>query len=285
MYSNLKKKLNITTILRTILIKRGVYYYWLRVKEQLKQKAALLQLQTKRIKILCQQHQYFYGHRKITFLYQQAFNQKITPKRVYKIMKTHNISCCLRKKKNKFSYKRMKSKLKVAANLINQDFKATRPLQKLFTDITYFKTDQNFLYFSCVVDAFNNQIIAYHISHKPNKELILNTIKKLPALKKPCFFHSDQGAVYQSAQVQQILTKKGFLISMSRAGTPRDNAVVENVFCQMKSMLETQHPFLYFQSFETIKKIIQSFSRFWNRHWLLTKLNYQTPLQYVQNFK
>ncbi|XFE94325.1 putative transposase [Candidatus Phytoplasma solani] len=78
-----------------------------------------------------------------------------------------------------------------------------------------------------------------------NKELVLNTIKKLPKLKEPCIIHSDQGAVYQSLKIQQTLTKKGFLISMSRKANPRDNAVIENFFGQMKSILQYQHPFLF----------------------------------------
>ncbi|QTX02616.1 Tra5 transposase [Candidatus Phytoplasma luffae] len=281
-----KNNLNLTTILKTIQIKRSTYYYWLKIKEQLKLKQEKYLLQQKRIEALCCNHEYFFGHHKITVLYQKTFNESITKKKVYLIMKEKNIFCRLRIKKNKHHYKNnLQNKIKIVPNLINQEFISSRPLQKLFTDITYFKTPQGFLYFSCVIDSFNNQIIASHTSNCQNKDLVLKTIQKLPKLKKPCIIHSDQGSVYQSLKVQQILTKKGFLISMSRKATPRDNAVIENLFGQMKSILYHRHPFLFQKTIPKITKIINQFPSFWNHKWLLTKLNNLSPLQYFQTLR
>nr|AAT37708.1 transposase ['Catharanthus roseus' phytoplasma] len=278
------QKLNLTTILKTIRTKRSTYYYWLKAENKIKAKKEKYLLQQNRIKALCLHQQYFYGHRKITDLYQKTFNEFITKKKVYTIMKKNDINCRLRIKKNKYNYKNnLKTKLKVVDNLINQDFISIAPLQKLFTDITYFKIPQGFLYFSCIIDSFNNQIIASHTSKHQNKELVLNTIQKLPLLKEPCIIHSDQGTVYQSQKVQQTLTKKGFLISMSRKATPRDNAVIENFFGQMKTILQHQHPFLFQKSTKKLKKIINHFPKFWNNQWILAKLNYSSPSQYSQN--
>ncbi|QKX95507.1 MAG: Tra5 transposase [Rapeseed phyllody phytoplasma] len=280
------QKLNLTTILKTIKTKRSTYYYWLKVENKIKAKKEKYLLQQNRIKALCLQEKYFCGHRKITDLYQKTFNENITKKKIYTIMKENGIFCRLRIKKNKYYYKNnLKAKLKVVDNLINQDFISTKPMKKLFTDITYFKTPQGFLYFSCIIDSFNNQIIASHTSKHQNKELVLNTIQKLPLLKEPCIIHSDQGTVYQSQKVQQTLIKKGFLISMSRKATPRDNAVIENFFGQMKTILQHQHPFLFQKSPEKVKKIINYFPKFWNNQWILAKLNYSSPSQYCQNFR
>ncbi|MFT2805081.1 IS3 family transposase [Candidatus Phytoplasma asteris] len=275
--------LNLTTILKTIQIKRSTYY-WLKVKTKLKEKEEKYLLQQKRIKALCLHYQYFYGHRKITDLYQKTFNKFITKKKVYTIMKKNDISCRLRIKKN-FTYRNLKNNLQIIPNLINQDFMSTKPNQKLFTDITYFQTNQGFLYFSCIIDSFNNQIITSHVSNQQNKDLVLNTIKKLPSLKEPCIIHSDQGKVYQSLKIQQILIKKGFLISMSRKATPRDNTIIENFFGQMKTILQHQNPFLFQKSPDKMKKLINHFPQFWNNQWILSKLNYSTPSQYIQNLR
>ncbi|BAD04491.1 putative transposase [Onion yellows phytoplasma OY-M] len=164
--------LNLTTILKTIQIKRSTYY-WLKVKNKIKEKEEKYLLQQKRIKALCLHYQYFYGHRKITTLYHKTFNELITKKKVYTIMRKNSIFCRLRIKKNKYYYNNnLKSKLKVVDNLINQDFISKTPLQKLFTDVTYFKTPKGFLYFSCIIDSFNNQIIAFHTSNHQNKDLV-----------------------------------------------------------------------------------------------------------------
>ncbi|XFE96495.1 hypothetical Protein psc1_02570 [Candidatus Phytoplasma solani] len=66
-----KNELNLTTILKTIQIKRSTYYYWLKTKDKLKEKEEKNLLQQKRINALCINNQYFYGHRKITDLYQK----------------------------------------------------------------------------------------------------------------------------------------------------------------------------------------------------------------------
>ncbi|MFT2804552.1 IS3 family transposase, partial [Candidatus Phytoplasma asteris] len=122
------------------------YYYWLKIEKKLKLKETKYFLQQQRIQTLCLQHEYFYGHRKITDLYQEIFNEFITKKKVYLIMKENNICCKLRPKINKYYYKNLKSNLKVIPNLINQDFTTSQPMQKLFTDVTYFPTPQGFIY-------------------------------------------------------------------------------------------------------------------------------------------
>ncbi|XXP77257.1 MAG: IS3 family transposase [Lettuce witches'-broom phytoplasma] len=280
-----EKDLSITTILKTIQIKRSTYYYWLKTKAKLKLKQEKQFLQEKRITSLCQNHEYFFGHQKITVLYQKIFNEAIAKQKVYQIMKAKGICCRLRMKKNKYCYHPLKENLNIVPNLIKQDFKTTQPMQKLFTYITYFKTKEGFLYYSCIIDSFNNQIIASHVSNRQNKDLILNTIKKIPKLTNPCVIHSDQGTVYQSQKVQQTLIKKGFLISMSRKATPRDNALIENLFGQMKSILFYRHPLLFQDSNAKISKIIKQFPSFWNKKWLLTKLNYLSPIQYTQSLR
>ncbi|CAM11686.1 Putative phage integrase [Candidatus Phytoplasma australiense] len=280
------KTLNLSTILRTIKINRSTYYYWLKNQEKKRLQREKYLLQQKRIQALCSRYQYFYGYRKITHLYQKTFNEHIAKEKVYQIMKENNICCRLRIKKVKRAYKNnLKPKLSVAPNLINRDFIATKPLQKLFTDITFFPTPEGFVYFSAIIDSFNNQIIAYHTSNRQDKELILNTIKKLPPLKDPCVIHSDRGTVYQSLKVQNKLIKKSLLISMSSKATPRDNAVIENFFGQMKSILFNQHPFLFQQEAHEIKKIINRFPSFWNKRWMLAKLNNLSPLKYSQSFR
>ncbi|MFB5029848.1 MAG: hypothetical protein WJU30_00402 [Candidatus Phytoplasma pruni] len=273
--------LNLTTILQTIQIKKSTYYYWLKVKNKLQEKEEKDLLQQKRIESLCKMREYLFGHRKITHLYQKIFNETINKKKFYLIMKEKGICCHLRIKKNKYHYRSLKDNLNIAPNLINQDFKSAEPMQKLFTDITYFKTPQGFLYFSCIIDSFNNQIVASHVSKKQNKDLVLNTIKKMPKPKKTCIIHSDQGSVYQSLKIQHTLTKKGFLISMSCKATPRDNSVIENLFGQMKSILFYRDPFLFQKSPAKIKKIINQFPTFWNKKWLLAKLNCLSPIQYA----
>ncbi|WAN63293.1 Tra5 transposase, IstB [Candidatus Phytoplasma rubi] len=72
---------------------------------------------------------------------------------------------------------------------------------------------------------------------------------------------------------------------MSRKATPRDNAVIENFFGQMKTILQYQNPFFFQKSPDKMKKLINQFPQFWNNKWILIKLNHSTPSQYVQNLR
>ncbi len=72
---------------------------------------------------------------------------------------------------------------------------------------------------------------------------------------------------------------------MSRKATPRDNAVIENFFGQMKTILQHQNPFLFQKYPNKIKKLINHFPKFSNTKWILSKLKYSTPSQYVQNLR
>ncbi|ABC65472.1 conserved hypothetical protein [Aster yellows witches'-broom phytoplasma AYWB] len=120
----------------------------MKVENKIKAKKEKYLLQQNRIKALCLQEKYFCGHRKINDLYQKTFNENITKKKIYTIMKENGIFCRLRIKKNKYYYKNnLKAKLKVVDNLINQDFISTQPMQKLFTDITYFNSPRIFIFF------------------------------------------------------------------------------------------------------------------------------------------
>ncbi|MEK0309057.1 IS3 family transposase, partial [Candidatus Phytoplasma citri] len=119
-----QQTLNLTTILQTIQINRSTYY-WLKIQNKLKEKEKKYLLQQKRIKALCLNYQYFYGHRKITDLYQKTFNEKISKKKVSTIMKKNDIRCRLRIKKI-FTYCNLKNNLQIIPNLINQDFMTTK---------------------------------------------------------------------------------------------------------------------------------------------------------------
>ena len=85
---------------------------------------------------------------------------------------------------------------KVADNLLKRDFTASKPFEKLATDVIEFKICDDKVYLSPVMDLYNREIVSYSISLSPNlwqiREMLDGLFKKLPADAKP-LFHSDQG--------------------------------------------------------------------------------------------
>lgn len=91
----------------------------------------------------------------------------------------------------------------IAENVLNREFQADRPLQKLVSDITYLPFGPKQLYLSSIQDLFNRKIIAYSIGDCQNVEFVLDTLSQLPSLPKGCILYSDQGSVYTSHVYQQ----------------------------------------------------------------------------------
>jgi len=84
------------------------------------------------------------------------------------------------------------------------------------------------LYLSSIQGLFNGEIFAYSISDCQNVELVLDTLRQLPPLSEGCRLHSDQGSVYTSYTSQQEIKERDITMSMSRKGTPADNASIES---------------------------------------------------------
>ncbi|OTX05430.1 hypothetical protein BK712_17565 [Bacillus thuringiensis serovar seoulensis] len=93
------------------------------------------------------------------------------------------------------------------------------------------------LYFSSIIDGFNNEIISYKISETQDASLVLDTLKE--ALRKrnviDTILHSDQGKVYTSKQFQTYAKEKGIITSMSRTGNCHDNTLIESFHSHLKS--------------------------------------------------
>ena len=93
-------------------------------------------------------------------------------------------------------------------NLMQRDFTAEKPFEKLTTDITQFNVCGEKVYLSPTLDLYNREIISYSISLSPNleqiREMLSGLFEKLPENARP-LFHSDQGWQCQHAEYQRLL--------------------------------------------------------------------------------
>lgn len=89
--------------------------------------------------------------------------------------------------------------------------------------------------------------------------------------------HSDQGIQYSSAGYSSLLKGYNVIQSMSRAGTPRNNAVTESFFGRFKDVLRVK--FRYWQQ-EDLQQTISDAITYFNKERPVRKLNGKTPVQY-----
>ena len=131
-------------------------------------------------------------------------------------------------------------------NILDRQFTATRPLSRIVTDITHFYHRKQHYFFVCYLDLFNNEILEWNVRTDETMQLVLPPLKRLLQRKRmsndcPMLLHSDQGSQYSSAGFHSLLELYNVTQSMSRAGTPHDNAVMESVFGWFKEFLRAEY--------------------------------------------
>mgnify|MGYP003949633475 CR=1 FL=1 len=155
------------------------------------------------------------------------------------------------------------------------------PNEKWVTDNTYLIFNGQKLYLSAIKDLYNNEIVAYQISQRNDRKLVMDTIKKARKKRKVAgtLLHSDQGYQYTSRLYNQVLQKYKIKASMSRKENCIDNTCMENFFSHLKS----EYFYLYsFRTSEEVKHAIQQYIYFYNHHRFQKKLNNLTPYEFLK---
>lgn len=256
-------------------VARSTYYY--HDKSEQKDKYKSLKALIKKV---YDKNKGRYGYRRIT----DELHKKghiVNHKTVLKVMKLLGLKSLIRVKRYK-SYRGEQGK--IAPNILERAFKAPAPEQKWVTDVTEFKVKDKKLYLSPVMDLFNQEIISYQLSERPNFKQITTMLQKaFTKLKngKQLIFHSDQGWQYQMKQYQHLLKQKGITQSMSRKGNCLDNAIIENFFGTLKSEL------FYIQKFNSIahlKREIKDYINYYNSERIKSNLNKMSPVEYRTHY-
>lgn len=232
-------------------IPRSTFYYHLSILS----KKDKYSVEKQEILNIFNQNKSRYGYRRI-LLELRNLGYTINHKTVLKLMKSLNIQGKQRKSK----YKSYKGEVgKIAPNIINRDFVANAPFQKLTTDVTEFAVCDEKVYLSPILDMFNNEIVSYSISTSPNfnqtREMLNELINKLPTNSNP-ILHSDQGWQYQMKEYQMILKENNITQSMSRKGNCLDNSVIENFFGRLKTEM------FFGEKFESVNTFIDKLKEY-----------------------
>ena len=199
-------------------------------------------------------------------------------------MKELNIKSQIRCRKKTNNYYNISSGI-ASSNIINRDFEASHPNEKWATDITEFKFINNEkFYLSVVIDMFNSEVINYTIGNSPNLELVKNmmlgAIKNVPKNDlKNLILHSDQGWHYRHQNFREILEEFEINQSMSRKGTPIDNAKMESFFAILKTEFLTKENIEHFNNVDELFTGLDNFINFYNTERIKLKLK-TSPVKY-----
>ena len=196
-------------------------------------------------------------------------------------MKVLGLAARIRRKRKYSSYQGEIGKK--AENLIQRQFEAAKPMEKCYTDVTEFAipNSRQKLYLSPVLDGYNSEIIAYHLSTSPNLEQVKTMLEQAFTEKhyENTILHSDQGWQYQHDSYHRFLESKGIQPSMSRKGNSPDNGMMESFFGILKSEMFYGYE-KHFRSLEDLEQAIVDYIDYYNNKRIKVKLKGLSPVQY-----
>ena len=124
-----------------------------------------------------------------------------------------------------------KHNLPVAAITLARQFNPSAPNTAFVTDTTYIRTGTGWLYLAMVRDLYSCKVAGWALVPSISAELVCEALQMGIVHRRPAVglvVHSDRDSQYASNQYQVLLTKHGFVCSLSRRAncglTPQQNA-------------------------------------------------------------
>jgi putative transposase len=224
-----------------------------------------------------------YGSVKIT----KTLNKrgvKVSGRTVSRIMTKNKWKSCTVKKYKATT--NSKHQHPVSENVLDRQFKASKPNQFWVTDITYIPTNEGWLYLASVMDLYSRKIVGWAMDKTMTKELVISALKMAYKRQKPgkgVIHHSDRGVQYASTEYQKLLKKYKMIGSMSRKGNCYDNACIESFHGILKRELVYQTK--YKTREEAKKSLFEYIEFFYNSKRIHSTLGYFTPNEFERMYR
>ncbi len=186
-----------------------------------------------------------------------------------------------------YRYKKPGDPFKVYPNLLMTGINISGPLQCIVSDMTAFYLQGVYYELTLFMDLWNNEILSYSLSKKRGDRMTyLSGLKGILDIKAQypdmeMILHTDQGSVYSSKSFNELLPLYNIVHSMSRAGTPTDNAAMEAINGWIKAEMFSD---LHITSNKDIDREIARYIVFFNEERPAYSLNYLTPKQYREYY-
>jgi transposase InsO family protein len=163
-------------------------------------------------------------------------------------------------------------------DLVNRDFTATVPGQKMVGDITYIQTGEGWLYLATVIDCHTKACIGYAMADHLRADLVIDALRMAARnypLVEGAIFHSDRGTQYTSASFAAATDLLDIRRSVGATGVCFDNALAEsfNAAVKVERVNRTVYP-----TREHARKDVARYIEFrYNTQRLHSGLGYKTP--------
>lgn len=245
-------------------VSKQAYYKWLDRTETTNDQ--LNKVLMGKIKKLDNDHHHNLGVQRMTMYlnHDEEVVHRINPKRVRRLMRIGGIRADIRKKR----HNRIRAnEMYITDNVMNQNFLATSPNQKWATDMTELRYGHNFEYtlkLSAVIDLYGTYVLSFNVSETETTSAAIKTFERAyqnTGNPEDVLVHSDRGTAYTSGAFKNYLGHHNARRSMSRPGTPYDNAIMEKFWNDFKvEWWDKQHSYTLKEAIEAIKAGIDYFN-------------------------
>lgn len=219
-----------------------------------------------------------YGARKIREKLRTENNIKISRKHVRRLMLSAGLVPVTWRKSVRTTVSDPKSA--PFPNLLGQDFRVALPNMTWVSDFTYIATDEGWAYICTFIDLFSRRVVGWAAGDSIDRFLAIAALKNAIKNRHPhkgLIIHTDRGCQYTSSDFRREAAAAGALQSMSRPGTPYDNACAETFFKSLKTECIDRHTFkTRAQAFDAVAEYIL----FFNRVRIHESLGYSTPADF-----
>ncbi len=199
--------------------------------------------------------------------------------------------CCkiagIKSEARHYKYKKHGNPFKIYPNLLLAEMNIEGPMQCIVSDMTAFHINGIYYELTLYMDLWNNEILAHALSNRRGDRMTyISGLKDFLEFKKQfpdqeTILHTDQGSVYSSKAFNDLLPNYNIRRSMSRSGTPTDNASMEAINGWIKAEMFMD---LHISEGNNVKRQVAEYIRFFNEERPAYSLNYLTPKQYREEY-
>jgi len=220
-----------------------------------------------------------YGYRRLTEVVRRQ-GWAVNHKRVLRLMRTDNL-LCLRRRAFVPATTDSRHSWRVVPNLA-RGLEVTGLDQLWVADITYVRLLEEFAFLAIVLDAFSRRVIGWALEGHLQASLALAALEMALAARRPrpgsLIHHADRGVQYACAEYTARLAEHGIPSSMSRVGSPYDNAKAESF---MKTLKQEEVDGRAYRDADDARRAIGRFiEEVYNRQRLHSALAYLSPTEF-----
>ena len=257
-------------------VSRSGYYKWLQRHDKSNRYEVSQQILDTYVRDIHSHHPMM-GYRSVRDMLVLEFGLVVSDPSVLRSMQRLRIHGYTRRKKKQSSGSGMEHVR--FPDLLQRNFRAAVPMQKIVTDVTYIKHHGKWHYLAAYLDLFNNEILEWELSDSFDNLLVMKPVERLlkraESTEHQVLLHSDQGVQYSSAGYCNLLTQYNAIQSMSRAGMPHDNAVMESFWGRFKDVLRKH--FRYWEK-DDLLAVVADCVHYFNCVRPIRKLNGKPPV-------